>query len=81
MTTNYRALSEPQWPMGGFAFTKLDDRNFEVNRFGQPVSTVPVGNWQRGAIVRRYQPAFRPPMHGLEAYDVTDPTTWGPMRG
>ena len=73
--------ADPQWPNGGFAFNRLDDRNFTVNEFGQPVSTVPNGNWQRGQIVRRYQPAFRPSRFGLESYDVTDPATWHNVRG
>ena len=73
---NARVISEPQWPNGGFAFSKMSERNYDINEFGQPVSTVPAGNWERGTIVRRYQPGFRPPYHGLESYDVTNPATW-----
>jgi hypothetical protein len=71
-----RVISEPQWPMGGFVFARQMDRNYDVNVFGQPVSSTPTGNWQRGTIVRQYQPPFHPPPLGLFAYDPTDPSTW-----
>lgn len=74
---NERFINEPQWPRGGFSFARpVDDRNFDVNEFGQPVHSEPVGNWQRGNIVRRYTPSFRPPMLGYYAYDPTDPSSW-----
>lgn len=72
-----RAIDEPQWPNGGgFGYVHRGDRNYTVNQFGQPVSTIPAGGFQRGTIVRRFQPAFRPPRLGEMAYDVTDPATW-----
>lgn len=73
---NSRVISEPQWPDGGFVFTRQVDRYYDVNAFGQPVSSVPTGNWQRGQIVRLYQPPFHPSPLGLFAYDPTDPSTW-----
>lgn len=73
-----RSISEPQWPAGGFVTRRFDDRNFQVQQFtGYPVSNVSAGQWQRGTIIRKYQPAFRPPFLGLVAYDPTRPDTWG----
>ena len=72
-----RALSEPQWPYGGFATRRFGDRNWAVQQYtGYPVSNVPAGAWERGAIIRKYQPPFRPPSLGLVAYDPTRPDTW-----
>lgn len=73
---NNRVISEPQWPDGGYVYTRELERNYTVNAFGWPVSSVPVGNWQRGDIVRQFQPGFHASPLGLYAYDPTDPSTW-----
>lgn len=73
-----RPLVEPSWPEGGFTTRRFPERNWSIQQFtGYPVSNVQAGQWARGGIVRLYQPAFRPPMLGLNAYDPTDPNSWG----
>lgn len=74
---NSRVINEPQWPEGGFRLTRpMAERNYDINAYGFPIASTPTGLWQRGAIVRRYQPVMHPPTLGYFAYDPTDPSTW-----
>lgn len=69
-------LDGTQWPNGGFTTRKMEERNYTVDMWGFPVSSVPSGSWQAGTIRRMYQPTFHPAPLGLFAYDPTDPSTW-----
>lgn len=75
---DHRAIAEPQWPMGGMSITRpMDTKPYTVDQFtGFARSTNDNGGFIRGQIVRRYQPPFIPPTHGLVAYDPTDVSTW-----
>lgn len=71
-----RIGGEPQWPEGGFAFSRRLDYQYDVNVWGYPVASNPVANWTSGSIIRKYQPLLHPSPLGLFAYDPTDPMTW-----
>lgn len=67
----------PQWPQGGFAFTRqIDERNWTVNQNTGYVSGQPVNGWERGQLMRSSNPQIRPPFLGLYAYDPTNPASW-----
>lgn len=67
----------PQWPQGGFAFSRqVTEQNWTVDQHTGYVSGQPVNGWERGQLMRQTSPQFRPPMLGHYAYDPTDPSSW-----
>lgn len=76
-TPDLRVIREPGWPGGGMVTRPVGDRRYEVQAFtGRPVSTVPQGRWNRGAIVRFMTPNVRPNFDPLYMNDPTDPTRY-----
>jgi hypothetical protein len=72
-----RPQADSAWPANNTtSITRKMDTTWDVNMFGQPVSTTPAARWNRGTIGRWGAPDFRPSKEGLIAYDPTNPETW-----
>lgn len=71
------AYDPPSASMGG---TRAFERNFDVNVWdGSAVSTVPLGRWEKGFMIRAETPVVKLAVVG-PMYDPTDVRTWQTKR-